>query len=266
MADECNRGSELASGRTWKAACNDYQTRIDFFYNDITGPDLCNGWCDIGCEVVPEDCFAFPIPGIGPYLAEYWNTYQNEISVGIKLVFCVAWAMLGCITSKSTLRQRCEGISKEDVQGQYCKCAALSKGRLRLLDRATQSCCLSPAVVDGPITCVCCFLWTVPCGICSCWCLFCPCDYGEKKMKKKKNKNGSDNTTPAPQFTVAVGQSYVVIQPTVPTRDRAESGDAAQKLGVLTSGQTVTAIQAIIANGSQSIMIQQTPPTWVSAV
>lgn len=115
MANECKEGSELSDGQSWKDACTEFQTEVSFFYSDIDGPDACNGWCDMECEEVPEDCF--PIPFIGPY----WNTYQDELSVGMKLVFCIAWSMLGCITSKSTLRQRCEGISKEDVQGQYCK-------------------------------------------------------------------------------------------------------------------------------------------------
>ena len=125
MADECNQGSELANGQTWKRACNDYQTRVNYVYGDMPGPDACNGWCDIGCEAVPEECIGFPIPVVGPYLAKFWNTYQNELSIGIKLVFCAAWSMLPCLTSQSTLRQRCEGITKDDVKGQYCKRAVL---------------------------------------------------------------------------------------------------------------------------------------------
>jgi hypothetical protein len=49
-------------------------------------------------------------------------------------------------------------------------------------------------------------------------------------------------------------------------RDQAEPGDSSQKVGELAIGQTVTALQAIIANGSQCIQIQAMPPMWASAV
>lgn len=123
MANECEQGTQLAGDKSWKDACNDYQRRVSLVYADIPGPDMCNGWCDIGCTSVPEqeDCFPIAIPVIGPYFAQFYNKYKEAMGLPLRLLFCVAWAMLGCITSKSTLRQRCEGITKEDVQGQYCK-------------------------------------------------------------------------------------------------------------------------------------------------
>ena len=134
--------------------------------------------------------------------------------------------------------------------------------------------CLRRAA-DGPVSCVCCGVWTwflqkllCCCGIFTCFCVFCLCDGDSKNTKKnkknRKKKKNKGNAGAAP-FTVMAGQSYVVVQAT-PVRDQAEPGDSSQKVGELAIGQTVTALQAIIANGSQCIQIQAMPPMWASAV
>ena len=95
-------------------------------------------------------------------------------------------------------------------------------------------------------------------------CVFCLCD-GDSKNNKKNRKKKKNKGNAGAQFTVVAGQSYVVVHAT-PVRDQAEPGDSSHKVGELAIGQTVTALQAIIANGSQCIQIQATPPMWASAV
>ena len=113
MGRECDKGTQIDGGG-WKGKCNEFQLELDDLYGNQDGADLCNGWCDMECEGIPEVCL--PIPGAGAVLA-----IMEGMGMELRVVFCVVWALVGCLLPQSTMRQRLNNMDKEDVEGNFCK-------------------------------------------------------------------------------------------------------------------------------------------------
>jgi hypothetical protein len=113
MGRECDKGTQIEGGG-WKGKCNEYQLHLDDLYDDKEGADLCTGWCDMECQGIPEVCL--PIPYAGAVLA-----IMEGMGLELRVVFCVVWALVGCVLPQSTMWQRLNKIDKEDVEGNVCK-------------------------------------------------------------------------------------------------------------------------------------------------